>query len=128
MSLPKVEIPIFNGDPREYHMFISTFDQVMGNVLSSEQAKLTRLYQYLSGEARSAVKPFAQIGYAKARMVLRSIFVSSHLVAQCVIDDLRNGESAAKPTGYILVHLQSLMGSVRGEYSRLISLTFMSMI
>ena len=30
--------------------------------------------------------------------------------------------------GYILVPLQSLMGSVRGEYSRRISLTFMSMI
>ena len=28
LSLPKVEIPIFNGDPREYHMFITTFDQV----------------------------------------------------------------------------------------------------
>ena len=33
LSLPKVEIPIFNGDPREYHMFITTFDQVVGNVL-----------------------------------------------------------------------------------------------
>ena len=73
-SLPKVEIPIFSGDPREYHMCITTFDQVIGNVLSSDQAKLTRLYQYLSGEARSAVKAFAQIGggigYAKTRQVL----------------------------------------------------------
>ena len=32
LSLPEVEIPIFNGDPREYHMFITTFDQVVGNV------------------------------------------------------------------------------------------------
>ena len=53
LSLPNVEIPSFNGDPREYHMLITTFDQVVGNVLSSDQAKLTRLYQYLSGEARS---------------------------------------------------------------------------
>ena len=102
LSLPKVEIPMFNGDPREYHMFISTFDQVVGNVLSSDQAKLTRLYQYLSGEARSAVKSFAQIGggagYAKARSVLKARFGSSQLVAQCVINDLRNGESATKPT------------------------------
>ena len=44
LSLPKVEIPLFNGDPREYHMFITKFDQVVGNVLSSDPAKLTRLY------------------------------------------------------------------------------------
>ena len=50
LSLPKVEITMFNGDPREYHMFISTFDQVVENVLSSDQAKLTRLYQYLSDQ------------------------------------------------------------------------------
>ena len=102
LSLPKVEIPIFNGDPREYYMFISTFDQVVGNVLSSDQANLTRLYQYLSGEARSSDKSFAQTGgvagYAKARSVLKSRFGSSQLVAQCVIDDLRNGRSATKPT------------------------------
>ena len=100
LSLPKVEIPIFNGDPREYHMFITTFDQVVGNVLSSDQAKLTRLYQYLSGEARPAVKAFAQIGggagYAKTRQVIKW-FGSSHLVAQCVIDDLRKGDPASKP-------------------------------
>ena len=36
LSLPKVEIPIFNGDQREYHMFISTFNQVVGYVLSSD--------------------------------------------------------------------------------------------
>ena len=37
-------------------------------------------------------------GYAKARSVLKSRFVSSQSVAQCVIDDLRNGKSATKPT------------------------------
>ena len=97
LSLPKVKIPIFNGDPREHHMFITTFDQVVGNVLSSDQA--TILYQYLSGEARSAVKAFAQIGggagYAKTRQVLKCRFGSSYyLVAQCVIDDLRKGDPA----------------------------------
>ena len=72
------------------------------NVLSSDQAKLTRLYQYLAGEARLAVKAFAQIGggagYVKTRQVLKCRFGRSHLVAQCVIDDLRKGDPATKPT------------------------------
>ena len=45
------------------------------------------------------------------------LFIGTN-TSECVYD----GE------GYIQVPLQSPMGSVRGEYSRLISLTFMSMI
>ena len=100
LSLPKISIPTFSGDPREYHLFITTFDQVVGDVLSSDQAKLTRLYQYLAGEAQSSVKSFMLIGgatgYAKARSVLKSRFGSSHLVAQSIIDDLRQGKSAIR--------------------------------
>ena len=56
----------------------------------------------MSGEARSAVKAFAQIGggagYAKTRQALKCRFGSSHLVAQWVIDVLRKGDPATKPT------------------------------
>ena len=33
LSLPKISIPTFSGDPREYHLYITTFDQVVGDVL-----------------------------------------------------------------------------------------------
>ena len=50
LSLPNVEIPMFNGDPREYHLSISTCDQVVGNVLSSDQAKLTYFISICPGK------------------------------------------------------------------------------
>ena len=56
----------------------------------------------MSGEARLAVKAFAQIGggvgYAKTRHVWMCRFGSSQLADQCVIDDLRNGDPATKAT------------------------------
>ena len=46
LSLPRVDIPKFNGDPCEYQTFITTFDQVIGNIINDGQVKLTRLLQY----------------------------------------------------------------------------------
>ena len=73
LSLPRVDIPSFNGDPCDYQTFITTFDQVIGNVINDDQVKLTRLLQYMSGEAAIAVKSYALMGgtsgYAQAREV-----------------------------------------------------------
>ena len=39
LSLPRVDIPSFNGDPCDYQTFITTFDQVIGNVINDDQVK-----------------------------------------------------------------------------------------
>ena len=99
LSLPRVDIPKFNGDPCEYQTFITTFDQVIGNIINDDQVKLTRLLQYMTGDAAIALRSCALIGgssgYAQAREVLKSRFGSSHLVAQRVINDLRNGKTVS---------------------------------
>ena len=99
LSLPRVDITKFNGDPCEYQTFITTFDQVIGNIINDDQVKLTRLLQYMTGDATIALRSCALIGgssgYAQAREVLKSRFGSSHLVAQRVINDLRNGKTVS---------------------------------
>ena len=99
LSLPRVDIPKFNGDPCEYQTFITTFDQVIGNIINDDQVKLTRLLQYMTGDAAIALRSCALIGgssgYAQAREVLKSRFGSSHLVAQRVINDLINGKTVS---------------------------------
>ena len=99
LSLPRVDIPKFNGDPCEYQTFITTFDQVIGNIINDDQVKLTRLLQYMTGDAAIALRSCALIGgssgYAQAREVFKSRFGSSHLVAQRVINDLRNGKTVS---------------------------------
>ena len=46
LNVPKVEIRSFDGTPASYLMFIAVFDEVVGNVNISFQAKLTRLLPY----------------------------------------------------------------------------------
>jgi hypothetical protein len=102
LSLPKVEIPRFDGNAKEYHNFITIFDQVIGNVLRDDQSKLTRLMQHLSGEALHAVKPCAlkggSTGYLRARDILKERFGSVHSVTQCIMNDLKSGKPANKPS------------------------------
>ena len=99
LSLPRVDIPKFNGDPCEYQTFITIFDQVIGDIINDDQVKLTRLLQYMTGDAAIALRSCALIGgssgYAQAREVLKSRIGSSHLVAQRVINDLRNGKTVS---------------------------------
>ena len=67
--------------------------------VNDDQVKLTRLLQYMTGDAAIALRSCALIGgssgYAQAREVLKSRFGSSHLVAQRVINDLKNGKTVS---------------------------------
>ena len=52
MNLPKLTLEKFNGNPLDYHAFIATFDQNIGNVPCSDTSKLARLLENTTGDAR----------------------------------------------------------------------------
>ena len=101
LSIPKVELDSYDGDPREYQAFISMFDELVDSKLKDDQLKLSRLLQYTTGTAKSAIKSCSLIGgsdgYAQARAILKSRFGNTHLVTQTIIADLRNGKRVTKP-------------------------------
>ena len=101
LSIPKVELDSYDGDPREYQSFISMFDELVDSKLKDDQLKLSRLMQYTTGTAKSAIKSCSLIGgsdgYAQARAILKSRFGNTHLVTQTIIADLRNGKRVTKP-------------------------------
>ena len=66
LNVPKVEIRSFDGTPASYLMFTAVFDEVVGNVNISCQAKLTRLLQYTTGAARDAIDCCSLIGVLKS--------------------------------------------------------------
>ena len=43
LSMPKVEIDKFDGNPIDYQNFMAIFDELIGNKLADDQVKLTRL-------------------------------------------------------------------------------------
>ena len=62
MHVPKVELDKFYGNPLEYLTFIAVFDEMVDRKVTDGQVKLTRLLQYTSGPAKSAIKNCALIG------------------------------------------------------------------
>ena len=100
MSVPKLEIDKFSGDPLEYQTFLAIFDETIDSRIDDPQIKLTRLLQYTTGPAKAAIRNCALVGggngYTQAREILRNRYGDSHLVSQKVVDDLKKGEPVSK--------------------------------
>jgi hypothetical protein len=96
INLPKVELETFDGDPLRYHSFLAVFDENVDSLSQDGRAKLTRLLQYTSGDAKSAIRPCALVGgetgYKQARDILQKRFGNHHIIAEKIIGNLRNGK------------------------------------
>ena len=100
-NLPKLTLEPFDGNPVNYHTFRATFDQNVNSLPCDDDAKLSRLLQYTSGAAKEAIRKCVLIGgeegYKKAREILHTRFGNDHLVAERLINDIRNGKPINKP-------------------------------
>ena len=98
LSIPKLEIDTFDGNPLEFQSFMAIFDEAVSSKVSDDQIKLTRLLQYTTGPAKAAIRNCALIGgYTQARDILQKRFGNEHLVSRKILNDLINGKSVSKP-------------------------------
>ena len=56
MHLSPLELKKFSGEPDEFDNFVATFNEIIGNVVSSPAAKLVRLKSQLTGMAIESIK------------------------------------------------------------------------
>ena len=61
-SMPRVEIETSDGEPTRYHSFMSLFDECVDKVADDLQTKLTRLFQFTSGDAKDAIRSCVIVG------------------------------------------------------------------
>ena len=98
--VPKVDLDKFDGDTLDFQNFMSLFDESIGNKLSDDPMKLTRLLYYVSGPAKAAIKGCALVGgtegYKQARDILKSCFGNVHLISQGIVNELKCGGSVSK--------------------------------
>ena len=101
LNIPRAEWDVFNGDPSEYHTFMSVFDGNIDSKIDDPQIKLTRLIQYTKGAAKTAIKSCILIGgadgYSKARGILRKRFGNDYVVSESIINDLEHGKRVSRP-------------------------------
>ena len=95
LTLPKLELGTFDGDPAKFHGFMSVFKEMVDCNLKDNRAKLARLFQYTSGKAKDAIRYCALMdgeeGYPKAMEILGERFGNDYMVTERIIRDLRKG-------------------------------------
>ena len=101
LSLPKIEIRPFSGEPKEYLSFMAVFDEMVdANQLLSNTEKLTLLLHYTEHEAYNSIKTCPLLGndgYSDARATLKKRFGSRHLISEKVLSELRSSPHAISP-------------------------------
>lgn len=122
MSLPKVEIQPFDGNPLEYHAFVNAFKTNVDSQCVSADAKIARLLYYTRGVANEAIKGFQIKGgednYRLALERLEDAFGSDQLVTQCMIEKLTSKKAISGPKemrcfGYELSNALLVLGDLK---------------
>ena len=121
LTIPKVVIDKFDGNPLDFQAFFATFDELVHNRTDDDSTKLTRLLQYTSGPAKQCIKFCALVGgtegYTQARAILKERFGNKHLVAQKIINGMKSGNSVSKSTD-----IRQLADELKTGYTALESL------
>ena len=95
LDLPKLELPSFNGEQREYWNFIRQFEAQVEGKVADESLRLSYLLSCCRDRARRLIEgcsmlPLGQ-GYAAAKNILTEMFGRPFVVARSLIDELIHG-------------------------------------
>jgi len=92
-SLPPLEVVKFSGNPCEFFRFKTRFYQMVESQNLSDAQKMSRLLQFLEGNARKAVAGFEGTpgGFKKAMRLLKLRFGQPHMIAKACVDALIEG-------------------------------------
>ena len=89
MSLPKVEVSRFKGDPMEYKSFVKAFDARIESKIANSADRLYYLNQHLVGEPKELIggclylEP--DLGYSEARKLLDSEYGDSYKISTAYV-------------------------------------------
>ena len=92
-SLPPLDLVKFPGDLCEYFRFKARFHEMVDSQNISEAQKMSRLLQFLDGQARRAVAGFEGVSgiLSKALKMLEQRFGQPHVVTKACVDALVEG-------------------------------------
>lgn len=93
-QLPVKEPPLFSGDAFEYPSFVTAFDTIISNNVTSNKDRLYYLNKYTTGKANDVVKGFLAVNsenaYSEARKLMDQRFGNPVHVAEAYKTRLRN--------------------------------------
>ena len=89
-SLPSPRVPLFDGNPLEYHNFIRAFENIIETKVISNSERLYYLEQFTTGQARELVKSChhmtAERSYQEARALLKRNYGNEYRIAAAYME------------------------------------------
>jgi hypothetical protein len=96
LDLPKREFLRFDGNPTTYLRFIKNFELNVESRVQDNTIRLSYLIQYTDGAAREAIENCvilpADVGYARAKEILRKTFGQKHNIVRAFVEKVVNGQ------------------------------------
>ena len=103
VNLPKTSLHTFDGNPLQYHMFITAFDNMVDNKLVSNSTKLNILVEHCTGKAAKIIQCCVLMspeeGYWKARQLLAERFGNEYTISEAWIQKLASGPQVRPNSG-----------------------------
>ena len=94
LQAPEAEIDVFRGSPLEYEYFMATFHEAVEKKIEDPMGRLTRLLQYLRGDAKELVKGCIHMppieGYTYAKQLLQKRYGDPFRVYSEYTKELQN--------------------------------------
>ena len=117
LTLPRPNVPVFNGDPVEYWDFIRAFENLIEQKTSSPSTRLYYLLQYTSGQVQDLVRSCLVMqedrGYNEARKLLAERYGQPHKIATAYVDRVINGQPIRSEDGPASQKFSILLTSCR---------------
>ena len=84
-AAPDLEIDIFDGNPMDFHYFMTVFKEIVENKVTDPRRQLTRLIKFTKGEAKEIAKNCIQLPLElvlkTAKQLLTEGFGDPHIIA-----------------------------------------------
>ncbi len=123
MSLPDVNVPIFDGKATEYCHFVRAFENLIESKTLNERTKLFYLVQYTSGEVKDLMRSYLimkpEEGYTEARRLLKEKYGQSYRIATAYVDRVTEATPIKSEDGTALQTFSVLLISCRNTFKEI---------
>jgi len=123
-QLPKLDLPVFAGDPIEFQQWLGSFENIIEDAVSDPAKRLHYLMQYTTGSAKMLVSGHAlnqtEAGYGAAKAELVKEFGDPYILARAYLKRIEawksipaNDPSSLKVFSAFLKNCRGSMPSLR---------------
>ena len=125
-QLPKITIPVFDGDQVQYPIWNSSFKALIDSKPMDTQTKLNFLSQYVSGKPKKVVEHFLLIGsedaYKSAKALLHERYGNCNVISSALINKLEEWPKIGGRNAEALRDLSDFLQKIKAAKETLSSL------